>query len=119
MNRRQFTLTLAGCSVLGLSGFIQTHPIPANSSIVSRLFTHHDSAISLGKHYLALFPEEANYNWLMKQTLPSSTYTDLQTLKQILKTQRQQDFYESNTVMLEGWILSRTEARLCALLALT
>ncbi len=118
MNRRQFTLTLAGCSILGLSGFVQSNSVPLTSSIVASLFTHHESAINLGKHYLTLFPEEANYDWLMRQTIPTSTHSNPQTLKHALKIQRQQDFYEGNTVILEGWILSRTEARLCALLAL-
>lgn len=118
MNRRQFTLTLAGCSMLSLSGFVQNSSVSSTSSIVARLFTHHESAINLGKHYLTLFPAEANYDWLMRQTLPKSTHSDSKTLKHALKIQRQQDFYEGNTIMLEGWILSRTEARLCALLAL-
>jgi hypothetical protein len=119
MKRRQFSLAIFGGSLLGLTGL--SNRLAANPiSIVASLFTHHHSAIALGKHYLALFPEEANYEWLTTQTLrrlPANT--ESQALKKALKRQSQKDFYDGNTVMVEGWVLSRTEVRLCALLALT
>lgn len=120
MDRRQFGLTLVGCSLLGWSGIIQSSSVPSITAIVTSWFTHYESAVNLGQYYLTLFPEEANYDWLTRTILPDwSTQRDSQILKQTLKIQRQKDFYEGNTVMLDGWILSRTEARLCALLALT
>jgi hypothetical protein len=120
MDRRQFSLTLVGYSLLGWSGLIQSSSVPSATAIVTSLFTHYESAVNLGQRYLTLFPKEANYDWLIRTTLPDEyNQHDSQILKQTLKMQRQKDFYEGNTVMLDGWILSRTEARLCALLALT
>lgn len=120
MDRRQFSLTLVGYSLLGWSGLVQSSSVPSTTAMVTSLFTHYESAVNLGQCYLTLFPEEANYDWLTKIILPNySTHSDSRILKQTLKIQRQKDFYEGNTVMLDGWILSRTEARLCALLALT
>ena len=119
MNRRQFSLTLVGYSLLGWSGLVQSSSVPSATAIVTSWFTHYESAVNLGQCYLTMFPEEANYDWLTKITLPNyPTYSDSRILKQTLKIQRQKDFYEGNTVMLDGWVLSRTEARLCALLAL-
>jgi hypothetical protein len=118
MKRRQFGLAILGGSLLGLSGLsemLSANPV----SVEASLFTHHHSAIALGKHYLTLYPEEANYEWLTTQTLhrlPANT--EPHAIKKALKIQRQKDFYDGNTVMVEGWVLSRTEVRLCALLAL-
>lgn len=39
-------------------------------------------------------------------------------LKELVAARVQRDFEERNTVELRGWITSRTEARLCALVAL-
>lgn len=121
MERRQFSLILlVGCSLLGLTRFAwSSNPTTRSISIVANLFTHHDSAIHLGQHYLTLFPQEANYDWLVNQTLPHEyAHIQSQSLKQTLRMQRGKDFYEGNTVIIDGWVLSRTEARLCALLAL-
>ncbi len=120
MNRRQFGLTTLVGSLLSFFG-LSTILLESTTPIITRLFTHHESAIALGRSYLDLFPDEANYDYLAQHTLhhiPTTTI-EIQSIKKILQTQRQEDFRNSHTVILNGWVLSRTEARLCALLALT
>lgn len=68
------------------------------------------SIIFLGRAYLNKFPLERNTEELSK--LLSENYAN--GLDFTVKN----DYEKNNTVVLDGWILSRTEARQCALLSL-
>ena len=72
--------------------------------------------IENGKIYRKHFSAENNEQYLAKQLSENeSTGT---TNAKILKQQITDDYKKGNTVMIDGWILSKTEARQCALFSL-
>ena len=114
MKRRQFNGIIIGGILFSFFGI---HWLRSEKDRLTALFSHYNSALAVGQQYLHQFPEESNYHWLISQVFPVPSLPVSQ-LKTQLKKQRQQDFSESQTVIVHGWILSRTEARLCAALAL-
>jgi hypothetical protein len=89
------------------------------------LFRHPDSARAIGAAYLALHPEEANADDLVKliSDVPEDPMVTLHASDAELRTwvRRRQahDFASGHIVKLDGWLLSATEGRLCALTVLT
>ena len=89
------------------------------------LFKHGESAKVIGREYLRHYAQEADEQILLG--LISSGFTDGpemlsaaddEEISRWLRRQIGQDFEAGHVVKLEGWILSATEARLCALVAL-
>ncbi|GJM34352.1 MAG: hypothetical protein DHS20C18_33530 [Saprospiraceae bacterium] len=70
---------------------------------------------SIGKTYCRQFPKEKNKEVLLKRLLAGMNNSD--DLATALEQQIKEDFETGNTVMVNGWILSITEARQCALFA--
>jgi hypothetical protein len=84
-----------------------------------------ESAAVVGRRYLAAHPQEADRSWLATQLdadLRCQDCDPLQAdgpaLRAGLSRQIRTDFARSRVVRVEGWVLSLTEARLCALAAL-
>lgn len=84
------------------------------------------AVIRFGITYLAMWPEEQEADHLMRliekdiARLPDIDSTRLRQPGRIahaLKRRVRTDYVNDDTVNLEGWILSRTEARLYALVA--
>lgn len=72
--------------------------------------TTNDHYVALGRAYLHLYPEEASPSRLAR-LIPADP---------VLRTiQVRADFAAEKVVILDGWILSQTECRYCALHALT
>ncbi len=75
--------------------------------------------IAAGRAYLASAPSEADAVALAEKVL-----TDLPlgataaVARRAFRDRLVRDFHQGQTVQADGWYLSRTEARLCALLAL-
>jgi hypothetical protein len=93
---------------------------------LANFFIHKESASSVGIEYLKCVPKEADVHTLVH--LIFSTKSELRTelnkadtnkFRKLLLLQQRQDFEHGRTVKVQGWILSETEARLCALAALT
>ncbi len=78
----------------------------------------------IGKKYGALYPNEYSLRTLEKQLAkndegkPFSSSTPETDIYTFLEKNISKDFETSNTVTLNGWILSLTEARQCALFSL-
>ena len=72
----------------------------------------------VGHRYLALHPEEIDIDrlWTTLAGLPLPSHID--QLKARLAQLRRRDFERGEIVIVDGWILARTEARACALLTL-
>jgi hypothetical protein len=81
----------------------------------------------IGQEYLRCVPEENNVDVLVdlicspgrgeqRELMYSG---DRKALRAILSSQQRDDFANDRTVKVQGWILSDTEVRLCALAALT
>ena len=90
------------------------------------VFRDSSSTTQIGNAVLALAPEMRNSIQLLSEVLrdlhldPESVR--LLTMTEIAKRLAQRvrdDFATRNTVMLDGWLVSLTEMRLCALAALT
>jgi hypothetical protein len=131
-NRRQF-LWLS----LGIGGLLLATPRvgwPASLSDVqqhmelarfARLLKNQDSAKAIGAAYLQAHPKEAAANLLLNHlvtslTKPGEAWSGAgeQDLKKLFQQRIQEDFADEKVVKLQGWILSTTEARLCALTTL-
>lgn len=133
INRRSFIISAISLSALSP---IQpqhkwTAPFEQNerSSFgprLTKLLGHKESAKIIGIEYLKIAPHEAD-----KQILVDLLYTgftqanvtpvdaDTTKLSQLLELRMRLDFEEEKIVKLRGWIVSLTEARLCALASLS
>ena len=89
------------------------------------LFRHPGGAAGLGRHYLAAAAGEADTARLV--TLVSRQLKELSEpvyrapeaeLRSALDEKVRTDFARGEVVMVDGWLLSVTEARLCALATL-
>jgi hypothetical protein len=86
------------------------------------LLEHQDSARIVGSEYLARYPQEADAHVLQERIVVgfAGGYGVLasaneSTIRKLIGDRVRQDFETEQTVKLQGWILSVTEARLCAL----
>jgi hypothetical protein len=128
MRRRTFLL---GAAASGLSlawRSLGSWPFsPAQLSGSERLAALLDGegARAVGREYLRAFPAEASRGVLaarVVEQLPGGsgalvTASDGR-LRELLLSAAAADFGDLRTVELQGWVLARTEARLCALAAL-
>jgi hypothetical protein len=93
---------------------------------VRALFRQPKSAAFLGRCYLAQRPEERGSAILHDLIWRECTEEEKQaaraataSLQQVLNAAQLRDFARGHTIVLDGWVLSRTEARLYALAALS
>ncbi|HSA80812.1 MAG TPA: hypothetical protein VLE23_08300 [Geminicoccaceae bacterium] len=84
------------------------------------------SAAAVGRAYLTRHPDEADRDRLAAQLAAGlrsrgcdPARSDTARLRASLARQLRADFGHSRVVRVDGWVLSLTEARLCALAALT
>jgi hypothetical protein len=94
--------------------------LPAGQNLLA-LLRHHHSAGEVGRAYLAIAPDEADPAILLRllgADDPNLSVLDTEALRRIIRDRQRNDFAEGRTIMVRGWILSRTEVRLCALSAL-
>jgi hypothetical protein len=92
---------------------------------LANFFVHKESAKVIGQAYLRNVPEEAEVSQLAAgicsfQTERPTAFTTAapEQCRALLLQQQRQDFAHGRVVKVEGWILSQTEARLCALVTL-
>lgn len=82
---------------------------------------YRDYAEAIGHLYLAQEPAERNASDLLRQLPEIAAQAGPGTpagIRTALAARRQADFVGGDTVLLDGWIIARSEARLCALAAL-
>ena len=72
----------------------------------------------LGRRYREIVPDEDNARALAQAILADPRATAPASLRARVNDQVQRDFAGGRTVTLNGWILSVTEARQCALYSL-
>ena len=132
MNRRQLVTAFglwgalwAACPTPALA-WLQTGTRPDRGQRLLSALGRPKSAAVVGRRYLAGHPQEADRAWLAAQLeadlscqgcapLPG----DRPALRAGFSHQIRTDFARGRVVRVEGWVLSVTEARLCALAALT
>jgi hypothetical protein len=128
IGRRTFLLGAAGAGaslVWGSARFwpFPGTPLPAGERLAGLL--GHESARVIGRDYLRLVPAEASAAVLtarVVERLPGGLRAVDAAgdgrLRELLLGAALEDFEGLRTVELHGWVLARTEARLCALAAL-
>ena len=140
LDRRHFVAAaLAGVGLVALRA-IPTRPVPTPSSVRSAassssssssavrlagLFARGQSAPRIGRVYLRQAPGERDATTLVRLIADSLAVDaaalhrmDGGALRQRIERRIRQDFAESRTTSVDGWVLSVTEARLYATTAL-
>lgn len=87
---------------------------------VARLFDELEPARRIGRAYLGAHPAEADEETLVRLLEASPGWgrawdASPAQLGELARSALARDFDRGRTVEVDGWILSRTEARLCAL----
>lgn len=92
------------------------------------LFGDCRDAVAVGRRYLQLAPREARSDWLAERILRAVAAAgdggttpngQARFTKRAVSAAIRADFAAERVVSLDGWVLSRLEARVCALVALS
>jgi len=92
---------------------------------MAEIFGHPDSARRVGMEYLRERPQDADIRVLIRHLVPDPRRLqalrecDRAALGRFLAESTRRDFQRGKTMSVDGWILSETELRVCALSALT
>lgn len=122
--RRRFLARIASAAALTLMGTpLCASVIHHAARNVRRSFFHPDDAASLGRRWLQNEPAPADVASLLHQLIADTPQWRIAlrspSAVRVLAAERTAlDFTQGATVELDGWVLSRTEIRLCALAAL-
>jgi hypothetical protein len=123
MRRRQF---LAYLTVLGGGAgalLVLVHRDRRKRSVALQLETllgNEDGVAEIGRAYLRLEPTENEIQLLSDRIFSEIRWDLLQSggVREVIARRVREDFRQGRVVRLQGWVVSRTEARLCALVAL-
>jgi hypothetical protein len=91
---------------------------PVSGAGLAPAFKDRASAIAIGLRYLGHFPDDPRHEVLAEGRRLAGA-SDPTVARSALRARVRQDFERGDTVMLDGWVLSRRECRACAALALT
>jgi hypothetical protein len=130
IGRRGFFVAALGLAATTLAGRFgpkretSDDDTATDAARLMRAFSCPESAAALGRAYLSTAPWEGSPTVLVKSiaaSLPAG-YLVLRTadekqLESQLARQLKEDFTTGNTVIVDGWIVAKTEARLYALAA--
>lgn len=111
---------LTGGLAVALPGLARATLAPDLAALVGR----RESAERVGRRYLAMLPADIDRSHLL-ETSPMlrhaarATQREPQAAARLLRQGIDDDFRRADTVVVDGWVLARTEARLCALIALS
>jgi hypothetical protein len=87
-----------------------------------KIFREQRCARAIGREYLGCFPAEANKHHLLSligQHADESRSFAASSLGEWISSRIRDDFSSTRVVNVRGWVLSETEARICALAALS
>jgi hypothetical protein len=79
------------------------------------------AARAIGRRYLAEHPDEADAGRLARRLFGGDGAAPVTgtALRHAVDAARGRDFAQGDTVLIDGWLLARSEARLCALALLS
>ena len=122
--RRNF-LTAASVTLLFLSSsalVVARVGLPDRVTAATRSFLRIFKDISapraVGAQYLETHPRESDVDLLVTEIFGNAPPTDPRELASRLGERCKADFHNDDIVILDGWILARSEARACALTSL-
>jgi len=114
-------LGLGGLAMLAAPGWVRkriNQRIGTDCVHTDWVFRNSESARQVGRRYLAEVPEEAEseaLESLLENSLGANAVgADSKALSTKIRRAIEMDFETSRVVYLDGWMLSETEARLCA-----
>jgi len=118
--RRAVLVGFAAAAVapFAAGGWFDERPVESLGSFLARCFTHPDTAAWLGESYLSAAPAEKDQATLERAVFGDMTLVSLSAMTQAVAERVAADFRTADMVAVHGWILARTEARLCALASL-
>jgi hypothetical protein len=122
LTRRDLILSLLGLAAGGVLGVRDLRGETRCPAALVAVLRDRASAIALGREYLAGRPEEADLARLARAletalALPAGDPSPAE-LRERLAARVRADFEQEEIVVVGGWWLSRTEARVAALAAL-
>ena len=84
------------------------------------MFSAPEHAVDVGLRYLQAHPEKADRHALIDDLMGpgDESVTASSSLATLVAQWQERDFGQGAVVMLDGWVLARTEVSLCALLYL-
>ena len=129
LHRRAFLVgsgaVVAALATSGLAALLGCDRRPTLAQALAGFYSDPASAARVGRAVLAAVPAEATAEALVsalagdrRAELAALAASDPAALRTLLREQHRRDFEDGRTVAIDGWVLSRTEARLCAVAAL-
>jgi hypothetical protein len=88
------------------------------ADLLRALITHGEGATYLGRRYLQAHPSEARSDVLVRRLVGTNSPTSEREASRAVAVRIRSDYAAGRTVKVDGWVLSRTEARLYALVAM-
>lgn len=125
MKRRQFILWSGlGISALAIPTWYFKFYTPEYDQLLTEpeLLSHIWDGTTIGEigeAYRKKFPNENGERKLVNLLSDYDSTKESTKTIEILRQQITEDYHQNNTVMIDGWVLSKTEARQCALFSLT
>jgi hypothetical protein len=117
---RRRTLLGGVLTILAAAPFLVPGGIKRIADGVNSLWSDRRGAQAVGRRYLAQAPHERDAGFLVQALFgdagPATSARDMR--RQIARRARE-DFGRDDAVVIDGWILARSEARFCALSLLT
>lgn len=123
MNRKKF-LYISSIGTIGLiagvggyvSGFGDNRNDLMKAETLSKILNE-DIIKEIGLEYLHRYPNENSVDILQQLLLTDNNLNDLSNvfIYDLMKEKIKLDFEQQNIVILNGWLISVTEARQCAL----
>ena len=118
MERRNFIIVSAlGATAVGLPIWYfksQNDIDPISEPGALSYIWDDETILEVGKQYLQKFPGESTKSILKEKLIGSETHS-LEDNVQNIQQKIDQEFTSDNMVIIDGWVLSVTEARQCAL----
>jgi hypothetical protein len=119
--RRDFLALGLACAAAPL-GCARRHP--RLEAALAAFFPDAGAARALGEEFLVAYPAEDERDALLRQLAGGRESAwealaagDPAALREALREAHRADLAEGRVVLVRGWLLSQTEARLCALAA--
>jgi hypothetical protein len=128
MKRKNFIITASLLAVgLPVAYYVKKHNSQPNPLITPDLLSRFcDDMVlkAMGTNYRSLIPEEDGQQKLTDLILTDADGkkvkpSDWTAVEKLIAKKSGEDFSSNKTIVLQGWVISLTEARQCALLSLT
>lgn len=122
MKRRTFLVSSAAvCASMAIPSCeyfapLEYDPIIAEPQALSLIWDT-GNIIKIGEMFRKKFPEDVSERKLVKLIL-SDVSLDKNDLEKSLQEKIEEDYNSESIVMIDGWLLSKTEGRQCALFSL-